>query len=69
MKLSLLTAAQIAHYHTEGYVLPGRIMDDATLETFRREEARFRGDPGAGDAVVSGLRRDGLPPPLLVRLR
>lgn len=52
MKLPPLTRKQIAQYHEEGYVMPGRILDDAELEALRREEARFRGTPGPGELTV-----------------
>ncbi len=42
MHIPPLTADQLAHYHREGYVILPRIMDDATLEAIRAEEARFR---------------------------
>jgi ectoine hydroxylase-related dioxygenase (phytanoyl-CoA dioxygenase family) len=38
-----LSQRQLQQYRDEGYTVLGRIMDDATLEGLRREEARFRG--------------------------
>ncbi|MCC5828655.1 MAG: phytanoyl-CoA dioxygenase family protein [Phycisphaeraceae bacterium] len=37
-----LTESQREQYRTEGWVMLGRIMDDATLERMRAEELRFR---------------------------
>jgi phytanoyl-CoA hydroxylase len=52
LKLPRLTQQQVERYHQEGYVLTGRIIDDATLEMLRREEARFRGTLGPGELTV-----------------
>ena len=41
-----LTADELRQYREEGYVILGRVMDDATLEAMRSEEARFRPRPG-----------------------
>jgi hypothetical protein len=51
-KLSPLTKHQIAQYREEGYVFPGRIVDEAALEALRAEEARFRGTPGPNELTV-----------------
>lgn len=42
MNISPLTQEQIAFFREEGYVLTGRVLDDATLEALRREEERLR---------------------------
>jgi phytanoyl-CoA hydroxylase len=46
-----LTDAELDHYRTEGWVKLGRVLDDATLEAIRAEEARFRGDPGGQHTI------------------
>lgn len=40
-----LTAAQLADYHSTGFVRLGRVMSPAVLAAMRREEARFRQSP------------------------
>jgi len=50
--LPLLSDAQLSHYRSEGYVVLGKIMDDATLEQLRGEEARFRGNPGPNELTI-----------------
>ena len=53
-----LTAAQLRHYRSEGFVRLGRILDRHTVEGLRKEESRLRKsrlpqDPGgAKDAIV-----------------
>ncbi len=42
----VLSSQQIEQYRSEGYVMLGRVLNDATLEQLRAEEGRFRGDPG-----------------------
>ncbi len=37
-----LTDAQIRHYHDEGFVILGKILDDRQLEAIRADEAMFR---------------------------
>jgi len=43
-----LTETELKQYKDEGYVVLGRIMDDATLEAIRAEELRFRGPDSVG---------------------
>lgn len=47
--ISPLTDTQLKQYEEEGYVMLGRIMDDATLEAIRSEEAKFRRTPLKND--------------------
>jgi ectoine hydroxylase-related dioxygenase (phytanoyl-CoA dioxygenase family) len=47
-----LTEDQLAQYREEGYVILGRVMDDATLEELRAEEARFRGERDPKELTV-----------------
>lgn len=42
MQVPLLTPSQLTQFREEGYVILGRILDDAMLEDMRREELRFR---------------------------
>ena len=37
-----LSDEQLAHYQDQGYVLLGRVMDDATIDMLRHEEKRLR---------------------------
>ena len=52
MTLPALTDQQLTQYHEQGYISPGRIVDDATLERLRAEEARFRGTPGPEELTI-----------------
>jgi hypothetical protein len=45
MDIPLLTPEQIEFFHREGYVLPIKVLDDATLQALREEEDRFRHGP------------------------
>jgi len=49
-----LSETQITHFKEEGYTLLGRVMDDAELEAFRREEARFRKARARHQAIEEG---------------
>ena len=51
-----LTAEQIAHYHEEGYVMLGRVLDDAALQALRAEELRFRTDPAPAPTELTIFR-------------
>ncbi|MGJ3242370.1 MAG: phytanoyl-CoA dioxygenase family protein [Opitutales bacterium] len=44
-----LSNEQLKQYRDEGYVMLGKIMDDATLEGIRADEARFRKTPLKND--------------------
>ncbi|MSR65629.1 MAG: hypothetical protein EXS18_07605 [Verrucomicrobiae bacterium] len=52
MTANPLTEAQLEHYCEEGYVLLGRVIDDATLAEIRAEEARFRGEFNSKELTV-----------------
>ena len=54
--LSPLTPEQIQHYHDEGYVILGRVLDDATLDALRGEEAKFREAPPVGPNELTIFR-------------
>jgi hypothetical protein len=41
-KMNALTPAQLAQYRDDGYVILGKVMDMATLQSMRAEEGRFR---------------------------
>ncbi len=57
LRTTPLTSAELDHYRTEGWVTLGRmILDDATLEAIRTEEARFRGDPAGQYTLCSEAR-------------
>ena len=52
MALRPLNPPQLTQFHTAGYILPGRIIDEAQVELLRREEARFRGTPGPAELTI-----------------
>ncbi len=56
MDIPLLTPEQIEFFHREGYVLPIKVLDDATLQALRQEEERFRHGPNplSGTFDVAG---------------
>jgi hypothetical protein len=46
-----LSQSELQQYRDQGWVALGPMMDQATLDAIRREEARFRGDP-AGELTI-----------------
>ena len=56
MDIPLLTPEQIEFFQREGYVLPIKVLDDATLGALREEEERFRHGPNplSGTFDVAG---------------
>lgn len=48
-----LTDAQLRQYRDDGYVVLGRVLNDAQLEALRAEESRFRGNLRLSEAQKS----------------
>lgn len=56
-----LTKPDLDHYHAEGYVLLGRVVDDTMLDALRAEEARFRGNSNELTIFRSQLAHHSVP--------
>ena len=53
----LLTDDEVAHYHRDGYVPLGRVLDDADIADLLVDEARFRPSSGYGSTTLFVTQR------------